>query len=153
MAKRFVFRLDAVHKVRQRKLDEARRVVAERQRRIVQIQQRIDACRRGIAATEGDSRHAQREGRPDLVMIRRYRSYIGAMHRGIADAEIALGEERRQLRAEQEALAHANKEVKVIEKLRERQWERHRRGEARAERIESDEIALQRHRRGGASVG
>jgi flagellar export protein FliJ len=153
MAKRFVFRLEAVQKVRQRKLDEARRVVADRQRRILRIRHRIDACRHGIAIAVGDSRAAQREGRPDVIEIRRYRSYMGAMHRAIADAELEMAQEKERLRAEQEQLSDANKEVKAIEKLRERQWERHCQEQNRADRVESDEIALQLYRRMRANAG
>ena len=147
MAKRFRFRLQAVLQVRKRKLDEARRVVADRYRRIGRIKNRIAVCRNGIAEAESQSRVAQGVAAPDVSMLRRYRSYVGAMHRGIADAESEMHREHEQLRPEQQQLARANQEVKAIEKLRERQWARHREAEVRAERAENDEIALQLHRR------
>ncbi|UCG16766.1 MAG: flagellar export protein FliJ [Phycisphaerales bacterium] len=147
MAKRFQFRLEAVLKVRKRKRDEARRIVADRQRRIGRIAERITACRNGIGEAVEESRRVQHATAPDVTALRRYRSYIAAMDRAIGDAEIAMSGERDRLREEQRQLARANKEVKAIEKLRERQLARHCEQERRADRAEGDEISLQLHRR------
>jgi flagellar FliJ protein len=152
MAKRFVFRLEPVLKIRQRKLDEARRVVARRLRRIARIRDRIAAAHAGIADAVEQSRDAQRQGAPDVEMLRRFRAYIGSMHRAIAEGEAETARERDALQAEQEALTRANREVKALEKLRERQWERHRQDLARTERLENDEVALQTYRRSRVCV-
>jgi len=152
MAKRFVFRLEAVLKIRQRKLDEARRVVAQRLRGITRIRDRIAACHAGIAQAVEQSRDAQNQGAPDVEMLRRFRVYIGSMNRAIAEGEAEVAREREALRVEQEALTCAHRELKALEKLRERQWERHQQETARAERLENDEIGLQRVRHSGVSV-
>ena len=147
MAKRFRFRLEAVLKVRKRKRDEARRVVADRQRRISRIADQITACRNGIGEAVDESRRAQHAAAPDVTTLRRYRSYIGAMDRAIGNAEAEMDRQHERLRQEQRQLTLANKEVKAIEKLRERQLARHDEQQQRADRAESDEIALQLHRR------
>lgn len=147
MARRFQFRLAAVLKVRRHRLDEARRVVADRQRHIARIREQIHACQDGIVGALGQSREVQSASTPDIVTLRRCRSYVGAMEQAIAAAQVRMAREEEQLRQEQGRLAQANKEVKIIEKLRERQWSRHQEEHQREERIENDEISLQLHRR------
>lgn len=147
MAKRFRFRLEAVLKVRKRKRDEARRIVADRQRRMARIAERITACRNGIGEAVDESRRVQHATAPDVTTLRRYRSYIAAMHRAIGDAEVEMSHQRNRLQEEQRQLARTNRDVKAIEKLRERQLARHREQEERADRAEGDEISLQLHRR------
>ena len=46
-----------------------------------------------------------------------------------------------ELRRRQQALVEANREVRVLELLREKQWTRHRDEEARQEMKQLDEVA------------
>ena len=67
--------------------------------------------------------------------------------------EIKNAELRTELRREQAALEEASREVKVIEKLEEKQRQRHNLVLARAERAEADEIGAQFVRRHGLAGG
>ncbi|MHC4609191.1 MAG: flagellar export protein FliJ, partial [Planctomycetota bacterium] len=67
-----------------------------------------------------------------------------------------LSELRAQLALEREALEEASKGLKVIEKLEERQRDRHNLALSRAERAEADEIGSQfarRHAMARAAAG
>jgi len=165
MAKRFRFRLEVVLKLRKQKQDECRRVVAARLRQIAAVQTRIDRMsedldhqrvvqRRlvGPQAAGADSV----DGRPallDLTGIRRHRHYVTRLLQNIAAAERQLAELRTELRREQAALEEASREVKVIEKLEEKQRQRHNLVLARAERAEADEIGAQFVRSHGLAGG
>jgi flagellar export protein FliJ len=148
MAKRFRFRLEAVLKVRQQKLDACRRVVGRRQRRMQGIRDRIRGHQDEAKRTMAQMRVSLGEARTDILWLRRARLYIGTMQELAASAEAELGREAVLLRQEQQELLEANRQVKALEKLRQRQWERHQRIQQRAERFDADETALQLYRRG-----
>lgn len=147
MAKRFRFRLEAVQRVREQTRDEARRVVAARLRRVTRITERMAVYQHNLADAMERTRRSQEEPRPDLAMIRYCRTFIGAMHRALEQAREQLRLENEVLRDERRRLTEADREVKVLEKLRDRQWQRHREAEQREERAESDETALRVHGR------
>jgi flagellar export protein FliJ len=143
MAKRFQFRLKAVQRVREQKRDQARRVVAARLRRVSRITQRITAYQHDLAEAMDRTRRSQEVAHPDLAMIRYCRTFIGAMHHAIEQAREQLRLEHEVLLDERRRLTDADREVKVLEKLCDRQWQRYRQAQQREERAESDEIALQ----------
>ncbi|MHC4064151.1 MAG: flagellar export protein FliJ [Planctomycetota bacterium] len=168
MAKRFRFRLATVLKLRTRKRDECRRALAVRLRQIGAVQSRIDSMteqldhqfvsQRRLAMPEAPvADGAERiDRRLDLTGIRRHRDYANHLRRRIASDERGLSELRAQLALEREALEEASKGLKVIEKLEERQRDRHNLALSRAERAEADEIGSQfarRHAMASAAAG
>lgn len=153
MAKRFQFRLETVAKLRRRRQDECRRVVAERVRQITAQQARIDGLGGQLDQTRGSLRGLAAPGDEsaqvglDLTGLRRHRHYANCLQQWIADAGQALVELNGHLATEQSALAQAAREVKALEKLEQKQRARYELTLARAERAEADETAAQLFRR------
>ncbi|MCP4250806.1 MAG: hypothetical protein GY778_27525, partial [bacterium] len=122
MAKRFQFRLETVLKLRQRRQDECRRVVAQRVRQITAQQARIDRFRSQLDQTRGSLRGLAEPGDTseraelDLTGLRRHRHYANCLQQWIADAGVELAELNRHLATEQAALTEAAREVKALEK-------------------------------------
>jgi flagellar FliJ protein len=145
MAKRFVFKLETVLRLRQQREDRQKRVVAERLRQIGQMRGRIAALERQIreqvAGLRADALHTTL----DVVGLARNRHYLSRLQRHRLEAQSQLGMLEKRLAQERAVLAHAAKERKVIEKLKERQYARYQKDLARQERIEADDLSTTRY--------
>ena len=157
MAKRFRFRLEVVRRLRKQKEDECRRVVAERLRQVNGVRGRIGmlteylhqehlAIRRDASVGEAAA------GRLDMDGLRRRHVYVNYLHRSINEAKGELVRLLVEFERDRARLAEASKELKVIDKLEERQRARHELGVRRAELAEADEVAAQFARRGAAGA-
>ena len=147
MPGRFRFRLEAVRKVRQQAQDAQQRVVAGVLREIGQTESGIRQLTEELRAEVGASRTAQSFERLDLTVIRGHRFRQTWLQGRILDGREELARQQARLAQERDKLAEASRRLKVIEKLRERQWERFSTEERRAEQRENDEIANQLHLR------
>jgi flagellar export protein FliJ len=155
MAKRFKFRLEVVRKLRQRKEDERRRIVAERFRLVGEVRGRIGGMNeqlrrergavRGLVEAKGGIESPPRP--VDVTQLRRHHVYVNHLRRCIAEASRELADQQVALAREQALLTEASKDLKVIDKLEERQRARYELGVRRAELAESDEIGAQFARR------
>ena len=143
MARQFQFRLQVVLKLRQQARDEQRRVVAEHVRGVDAARRRIDSLVDDLAATKGESRGVQLTGDLDVRTLRQHQLHRSWLERSIAGARGEWERRRADLGAQQAMLSELSKRVRVIEKLRERQWERFRFEMAREEQLTNDEAALQ----------
>jgi flagellar export protein FliJ len=108
--------------------------------------QRLIEARRD--ATEDELRRQQRRtraraapGRLDVASLATEQQYEASLRAELA----ALAQEadacQREVDARREAVLEANRDLRALEKLRERQHERHLSDEARAQAIELDEVA------------
>jgi flagellar FliJ protein len=154
MAKRFKFRLEVVRRLRKQKEDECRRAVAERLRQVSGVRKRIGTLTDRLHQEHADIRHGASGGDAaigvlDMDNLRRRHVYVNYLHRSLSDAKELLGRLEAELRREQVRLAEASKELKVINKLEERQRARYELELQRAERAEADEVAAQFARRVG----
>lgn len=140
MAKRFLFRLETVLKVRKQREDACKRAVAERLRRISAVQAEIGSLRTQINTEIGAFREAHAVGRLDMTQIARHRHWLIHLHQGVLMAQAGLHELRQKLVEDRKVLTEARKQTRVLEKLKERQLERHRQALNRAEAVENDEI-------------
>ena len=152
----FVFRLETVRQIRQRAVDEQRKVVAEAVRGVTAVDERIkdltaerEEATSGMRTAQGDRRISV----PALCSFETQRVWLsGAIHRMHAERakrQAILDKQRRKL-------GELSKRVKVIEKLRERQWNRYIARIRKAEQAASDEAATQMYMRrlaGGAAEG
>ncbi|HEY3244202.1 MAG TPA: flagellar FliJ family protein [Phycisphaerae bacterium] len=156
----FRFRLETVLKLRRQRENDGRRVVAARLREISAVTANLDALEGRLWAEVQEAREdagvqASRpiaDGTPAaqdelIVRLRRHRLYMGHLRRCIEERESHLAELRRRLHEEQRVLTEAAKQVKVIEKLRERQFARFQETQRRAEMVMHDETALNLYRR------
>lgn len=147
MARRFRFRLETVRKLRRQAQDVQRRAVADVVRTVGLVEERIAGLTRQLHGTTDQSRNAQQARRLDMASLRGHQFYRSWLHRQITEADAELTRRKAQLEAERARLAEASKRLKVIEKLRERQWTRYRTGVAREEQAAADEAALTMHMR------
>jgi flagellar export protein FliJ len=83
----------------------------------------------------------------DVTQLRRHHVYVNHLRRCIAEANRELADQQVELAREQALLTEASRDLKVIDKLEERQRARYELGVRRAELAESDEIGAQFARR------
>ncbi len=142
MAGPFTFSLDALLKVRGRKSDLHRRLVAEAGRAVQELEERIDRGEQEIDNRLQRLKSQRSSGRQDVDFIRADEWYIGRLRGHLAEKRVMPGGRRETVEARRTVLAEAAKELKAIEMLRERHRERYETLQRRAERAEEDEIAV-----------
>ncbi len=144
MAKRFRFPLETVLKIRKRREDERKRVVARRLSGIARAEAQAASLREQIDAELRAVRQARQAGVIDVVMIARHRHWLGRLQRGLLEEEAHLRTLRAELAQDRAELAEASKQAKIIQKLKERQQQRYEYELARQDRIDADEMATAR---------
>lgn len=147
MARGFRFRLETVQRIRQRAQDAQRCIVADRLRDVAGVQERIVGLEHRVLTTTFQTRAARQAVPFDVAALRGQYVHQGWLRHKISEAGQDLVRVRNELEIEQGKLAEAARKLKAIEKLRERQWERHRIEVAREERSGADEVAVQMHLR------
>ena len=140
---RFHFQLEAL-------LTHRRQIEKEKQRRVAQIQQEILALRRHIQDSQAliqsqNKTLGAREltGRLDMQYIAHEKRFVGALTVRIVLALHKLAALEQTLAAARAELLAAARARKVIEKLREKQWNRWRLEQQRKEAAVIDEIGTQ----------
>ncbi|MFZ5832850.1 MAG: flagellar export protein FliJ [Planctomycetota bacterium] len=141
---RFQFQLSTLLKLREAARDQRRTELAEAYHVDELLQSRQRQLQDDMNSLRDNCRLAARPGtvRVDpLIESQRYELMLKAQ-------EHQLGQQREAVAAEierrREALVEANREVRILEKLRERQSERHAHAEARREARLLDEVAQRR---------
>lgn len=142
MARRFRFRLDAVERLRCTVRDAQQRVVADAARAVAAAQRRESAWADDLHGSFVGSRMVQSAARVDMACLRTYQLYRGWLRRTIESAGAEVSERSQTLEGERTKLAEASKQLKVIQKLRERQWRRHIQEIKREEQAVNDEAAV-----------
>jgi flagellar FliJ protein len=140
MAKRFQFRFETMLQIRQQREDQQKRVVAARNREIVQVQERLAGLERQIHEETAAIRDGQNSGAVDIQQLMRHRHWLGHLHKAVLDAQSELRTLEAKLAQERLELAEAMKQRKILAKLKERQQERHMQEQQRRETRENDEM-------------
>jgi flagellar FliJ protein len=138
---RFKFRLATLLKLREAVRDERRAELAQAYRADDVLNKLLEQTRTELNSLEDQCRKAAGPGTIDidrLIEVQRYEIILKLQQRH-------LNEQRGRLAAEIErrrvALLAANREVRVLEKLRERQLEQHNQAENRLDIKRLDEVA------------
>ncbi len=147
MAKRFRFNLETVLKIRQQREDAAKRVVAARLRQIAEVEGEIAGLQTQIRLEIDAFRRSHAQGRIDVTRITRHRHWLIQLDQGVLIARHRMSELQQELARERAVLTEARKQVRVLEKLKERRYQRYRKELARAEARENDEIGNVLHMR------
>lgn len=147
MARRFIFRLETVLRLRRQALEECQRVVADRLRRIAEERALIASCRRRIGAEAEQSRLVRCKASLNVVAVRRHQDHVMYLEQTIEAAQQRIQEHEEHLRRERAELAKASVAVKAIERLKERRYARYLEEVKRAERLEQDELTTQMYLR------
>ena len=143
MAK-FKFRLATLLRLREVARDERRTELAEAYRADDVLQEQLDHVAAQLGRLQGRCRKAGGAGPVDIDRL------VEAQRYGLTlrNQQHQLGRQRHVIAAEIErrhqALVGANRDVRVLEKLREKQAARHRQEESRQESKQLDEVAGQR---------
>lgn len=143
MARRFVFPLETLLRVRTLREREAQRAVASKTAEIARLDQLNQQTAETITAQQQDLFSAQQQGSPDPLTLQRGRAWIAHLRRTIATRQhqkSALNEELKDLQAK---LRDARTQTRIIEKLRTRRLNTYKRDRRRREQAEMDELAQQ----------
>jgi len=140
---RFKFRLATLLKLREATRDERRGQLAEAYRADDAVRGQLDSVAGELRRLENHRREATRPGTVDvdhLVDSQRYELVMRSMQSQFRQQRKTLGAEIERRR---QALVAADREVRVLENLRQRQADRHRQEENRLEIKNLDEVAVQ----------
>lgn len=147
MARKFRFRLEVVQRLREQERDAQRRVVASKALEVTNIQRQIASLRSDLESSQRLDRTQRGERLLNVASLRTEnvrRSWIKAST-GRVNERLAVI--RNELSHEQGQMTKTMTHLRVVEKLRERQWTRHRAELAREQQAAGDEAALELHRR------
>jgi len=145
MAKAFQFRLETVRRIRERARDAQLRTVAEAVHRVAQAETLRTTLEQGLARNLEHTRVALATTCLDVPAIRLSYLHQGWLLRKLGAANEKLSELAKGLESERTRLGEESARLKAIEKLRERQWMRHRAAVGREEQSSCDEAAVTRH--------
>jgi flagellar FliJ protein len=140
---RFRFRLQTLRRLRELTRDELRVRLAE----AFQAEQILAEQRAAIAAEAAalvEARRTMLDGAMDVTRLlesQRYQLALEAQSRVLAEQAMRLTEE---VEVRRQAVVEADREVRVLDKLRERRLAQHRHAEQAAEAKRLDEIAATR---------
>ena len=141
----FRFRLATLLRLREARRDERRGQLAEAQEAEQLILQRVAEIERELVELQ---RHSLDAARPGTVNVDRLAE--AARYEMILKVERESADQQRQAVADEvakrrDALVAADREVRVLERLREVQGQRQREAESRQEAKAFDELAVLRH--------
>lgn len=143
MAKRFVFRLETVERLRKRARDEQRRAVAEAVRVLAAAESRAQSLNQQLRNMVDLTREARQTERLDIAALRGNQLHRNWLYRRIMESNEEIAKAQVRLDSERTKLGEATARLKVLEKLRERRWSRHLVEVAREEQTIASEIAVQ----------
>jgi flagellar FliJ protein len=140
---KFSFQLEGVLKHRKHIERLRQRTLAEAQSQMTQLQAQLRQLDETARRAGVDLRQNHLTGRLDMNFLAAHRRFTLASQRQALALAQKMALVQRQVLEAQSALAHAAKQRKVIEKLRERHHERWSTALGRRELSEQDEIAMQ----------
>ena len=138
---RFHFRLASLLRLREAARDERRRHLAEALRAESVLRDHRAALEKNVEVMRRQARAAAQPGHIDVDRLLEAQRYELALRAQVAIAEQQAAELRQEIENRRQALVAADREVRVLEKLRQRHLERFRAEEARREVKRMDEIA------------
>ena len=141
MAK-FVFKLEALLKQRKREEQQCQRRLAEHAAIVNAAEEAVRRINESVRAGHDDvRRHLM--GKLDMGFLTAHRRFMGAMQRQVIELVQKVVQAKKRLEEVRTRLAEAARRRKAIEILREKQFDRWRMQQARAETALGDEIGNQ----------
>lgn len=145
MAKRFTFRFETMLRIRQQREDEHKRIVANRLRAIRELKNHMASLDKQIHEELQAIRVGQQPGTIDMQQVIRHRHWLGCLHKGVLEGQARMRFLEAELVRERAALAEAAKQRRILEKLKERRLEQHRRERDRLEVAAADDLTTVRY--------
>jgi flagellar export protein FliJ len=134
------FRLETLLRVRRAREDERKRTVAARLRAIEALRQKRAELEVQLRAQTDALRAALTGENADVNFLRWGRHWLGRLQAGIRQVDAEAAQHGAMLAHERAALAHARKETKVLERLKERQLEAWAAEEGRRQQGDLDDM-------------
>ncbi len=147
MAETFTFRLESIRRLRRQARDSQRRVLAKAIEHASTAQRHVQLLNEQLQGNVSRSRFARDTGPIDITAMRTNEFHQGWLQRRILETGQSLGERQYEVSQERENLAKANQQLRVLDKLRERQHDRFKLDQNRREQAISDEAALSMYQR------
>ena len=142
MAK-FVFKLEGVLRQRKHVEQQKQRELGLKQRQLVEVQSQLQRLQETVQQANGDVRTNRLVGRLDMQYLAAHRRFLAGMQRQAVATVQKIALAQRAVDEARAAVAEAARQRKVIEKLREKQFERWRAEMNRRELAQLDEIGMQ----------
>ena len=139
--KKFTFRFTTLLKLREADRDRRRTELSDAQRALEMIDDRITELEQGMEAARQATRQAASVGEVAVDMLldnQRYEFMLIAERRSVDTQREQVAEETGKRRL---ALVESDRQVKTLEKLREKQRQRHRSEQERRMAKQLDEVA------------
>jgi len=140
---RFKFRLDSLLRLREATRDQRRRHLGEALSAEAILRQRRLALEKNIDLARGEARQATAPGPLNVDELLSAQRYELTLRGQLALLEQQASQLETEIAARRQALVEADREVRVLEKLRERHLDRFRMEQTRAAAKQMDEIALE----------
>jgi len=137
----FHFRLKPLQRLREQTRDAAQRDLAEARARAAQLQRQEADLKNELQGLEEHMRGAVNKNELDIDRVMDGHRHQLSLQARLAELDKAMTEARQQVEECRTKLVAADRQVKVLEKLHERQLAAHQRRMAQAEAKQLDEIA------------
>lgn len=140
---KFVFQLDGVLRQRKYVEQQKQRVYAERQALLTQMEIELRQLNEQVQVTNEQVRQNHLTGTLDMGFLAAHRRFLIAMQRQALGLVQKMAQAKQRVEEARLELAEAAKHRKVIEKLREKHFDRWRAALKNRELTEQDEIGMQ----------
>lgn len=138
----FKFRLATLLRLREQIRDERRAYLAEAEELEARLREQEAAWERDVAGVRAEIRRTAGPGRLNVDRLIDSGRYELLLRAQIAGLQPQLAAVAKEIETRRQALVEADRQVRVLEKLREQQELRHREAEEADERKVLDEVAL-----------
>jgi len=152
VAETFTFRLEAIRRLRRQARDAQRRVLAKAIAQASTAQRHVQLLTEQLQGNVSRSRFARESGPLDITAMRTSEFHQGWLQRRILETGQSLGERQHEVSQERDNLARANQQLRVLDKLRDRQEARFKLAQNRREQASHDEAALSIYQRSRVSM-
>jgi flagellar FliJ protein len=144
MAKRFIFRLAPILKIRDAKKKDAQRLLGKRMGELKALQDRLHSLKE--AWDDAFNRRRTQQGQPiDIDLWRSIESFLASVERRIEETYAEIAKAQALVDEAKKALVKAHREHLTLDRLRERRKEEHDLEVAKDEQRQADELAILRY--------
>lgn len=145
---RFTFQLQGVLQHRERVEQERQRELSLVQAEMIRLESELGALNQDVQQSTADVRDHHMVGRLDMAYLAAHRRYMLGMQRKVLAVAQKMGQQQVLVDKARDALAEASKQKKILEKLKERHFQRWAAEQARREANDLDELTTQLSFRG-----
>jgi flagellar protein FliJ len=142
--KKFSFRLNPVLRLRKQQQDQKKRVVGDLLRQIHHHQRQAVEMAESVR-NEGETLKEQyQRGRVDMIWVSHYYRFVTHTRQAIRNRIETVGRIQGQLQTARQELAQASRKTRILEKLKDKKYQRYQKELKREEILELDEIGANR---------